>query len=153
MILLTFFCDMWFFKSMDGLTTRWVLSSLQSNWRGFLRRSLSVWKVKPRKQKEKYRHFKFHQWSTRPDPQSRQLWSLFSLELCFVKFGTDGRTDNTCKNSDHYRGRPCGSKISSLASLDFCNWSTEHAANLPSQRNNSERILPKVIASFHDITK
>ena len=50
-----------------------------------------------------------HQWSTRPDPQSR---SLFSVVFCFARFEkwgrTDGRTnertDNMCKNSDdHYR--------------------------------------------------
>ena len=54
-----------------------------------------------------------HQWSTRPDPQSRQLWSLDGTLFCFVSFwkvGTDVRTDNAGKNSDNYAvvavGRP-----------------------------------------------
>ena len=34
-------------------------------------------------------------WSTRPDPQSRQQWTLFSIEICFalLDFEKWGRTD------------------------------------------------------------
>ena len=46
-----------------------------------------------------------HQWSNWPDPQSRQLWTLFLLEICFVLLDLEkwGRTDNMCDNNDHYR--------------------------------------------------
>ena len=40
-----------------------------------------------------------HQWSTRASPQSRPA-VIFAW---FWSFGTDGRTDNLCKNSDRYR--------------------------------------------------
>ena len=44
---------------------------------------------------QKEKNFVCHQWSTRPDPQSRQLWSLFSLVNCLVSgdFEKWGRTD------------------------------------------------------------
>ena len=51
----------------------------------------------PRQSKQQ-RQDRCHQWSTRPDPQSLQLWTLFSLEICFVlldfeKWGNFWRTD------------------------------------------------------------
>ena len=50
-----------------------------------------------------------YQWSTRPNPQSRAVATI--IFCCFVlldlKSGwygrTDERTDNMCKNNDHYR--------------------------------------------------
>ena len=53
---------------------------------------------------EKEKRDACHQWSTRPDPQSRQQRSLFSLESCFVlwyfeNLGTDGRTDGYADNT------------------------------------------------------
>ena len=59
---------------------------------------------------------KCQQWSTRSDPQSRQQWTLFSLEVCFVRYWkvgtdvrtdgqTDRRTDNMCHNNYRYRPR------------------------------------------------
>ena len=48
-----------------------------------------------------------HQWSIRPDPQSRQKWTLFSLEICFVLKSGDGRT--TCAKTMITTGFDCGS--------------------------------------------
>ena len=80
-----------------------------------LTQEIAIWQpwLSPRMQKRgKNRlHFAFlawkrlrnrchHQWSTRRDPQSRQLWTLFSL-FCDMKSG-DERTD-TCTDWRHVR--------------------------------------------------
>ena len=47
-----------------------------------------------------------HQWSTRPDPQSpgsSDHYSRFNFVLFCQILKSDGRTDYTCQNSDHYR--------------------------------------------------
>ena len=48
-----------------------------------------------------------HQWSTRPDPQTRLVANI--VFRCFVlldlKSG-DGRTDNMCENNDPYQSWP-----------------------------------------------
>ena len=53
-----------------------------------------------------------HQWSTRLAHRSGRQWLSLDFEVW------EGRTDNLCENSDHYRdcGRPRGSKKSNVRS-------------------------------------